>query len=91
MRPVNVTQQDEDQSVITSGVTSGDRVVTTGFNQLADGSRVTIGSSDTPAGAAPASADAPAGTPARPHRQPGNAGAQSGQRRGEREATSQKP
>jgi membrane fusion protein, multidrug efflux system len=92
MRPVTVTQQDEDQSVITSGVASGDRVITTGFNQLADGSRVTIGSSDTPAGPA----DAPAGMPARPHRQPGNAGAQSdqqraGQRRGEREATSQKP
>ncbi len=95
MRPVTVTQQDEDQSVITSGVASGDRVITTGFNQLADGSRVTIGS-DTPSGATPASPDAPAGTPARPRRQPGNAGAQSdqqgsGQRRGEREATSQKP
>ncbi|MFZ0839356.1 MAG: efflux RND transporter periplasmic adaptor subunit, partial [Xanthobacteraceae bacterium] len=95
MRPVTVTQQDEDQSVITSGVASGDRVITTGFNQLAEGSRVTIGS-DTPSGATPASPDAPAGTPARPRRQPGNAGAQSdqqgsGQRRGEREATSQKP
>jgi multidrug efflux system membrane fusion protein len=95
MRPVTVTQQDEDQSVITSGVASGDRVITTGFNQLADGSRVTIGS-DTPSGATPASPDAPAGTPARPRRQPGNAGAQSDQqgsglRRGEREATSQKP
>jgi multidrug efflux system membrane fusion protein len=95
MRPVTVTQQDEDQSVITSGVTSGDRVITTGFNQLADGSRVTIGG-DAPTAATPASADAPGEKPARPHRQPGNAGAQSdqqrsGQRRGEREATSQKP
>ncbi len=95
MRPVTVTQQDEGQSVITSGVASGDRVITTGFNQLADGSRVIIGS-DTPAGAAPNSTDAPEGKPARPHRQPGNAGAPSGQQRsgqrpGEGEATSQKP
>jgi len=95
MRPVTVTQQDEDQSVITSGVNSGDRVITTGFNQLADGSRVVVGS-EAPTAATPDSADAPAGTPGRPHRQPGNAGAQSnqsgsGQRRGEREATSQKP
>jgi multidrug efflux system membrane fusion protein len=95
MRPVTVSQQDEDQSVITSGVNSGDRVVTTGFNQLADGSRVTVGS-DAPTAATPASTDAPAGTPARPHRQPGKAGAQSdqprsGQRPDEREATSQKP
>src|SRR5262249_7956053 len=72
MRPVTVSQQDEDQSVITSGVNSGDRVITTGFNQLADGSRVAV-SSDAP------SADAPAEKPARPHRQPGNAGAQSDQ------------
>jgi multidrug efflux system membrane fusion protein len=95
MRPVTVSQQDEDQSVITSGVNSGDRVVTTGFNQLADGSRVTVGS-DASTAATPASADAPAGTPARPRRQPGKAGAQSdqprsGPRPGEREATSQKP
>jgi membrane fusion protein, multidrug efflux system len=95
MHPVTVSQQDEDQSVITSGVNSGDRVVTTGFNQLADGSRVTV-SSDAPTAGAPASADAPAGRPGRRQRQPGDAGGQSdqqhsGQRRGERGATSQKP
>jgi multidrug efflux system membrane fusion protein len=93
MRPVTVTQQDEDQSVITSGVASGDRVITTGFNQLADGSRVVVGS-DASGAAGPA--DGAAGRPARRPRQPGDAGAQSnqpgsGQRRGEREATSQKP
>jgi membrane fusion protein, multidrug efflux system len=95
MRPLTVTQQDEDQSVITSGVKSGDRVVTTGFNQLTDGSRVAVGS-DTPSASPAAPADAPAGRPARRQRQPGDAGAQSdqqrsGPRRGEREATSQKP
>ena len=71
-------------------------VITTGFNQLADGSRVAVGS-DAPTGATPAApADAAAGRPARRQRQPGDAGAQSdqprsGPRRGEREATSQKP
>ena len=95
MHPVTVTQQDEDRSVITSGVSSGDRVVTTGFNQLADGSRVVVGG-DTPTAATPASADAPGEKPARPHRQPGNAGAQSdqqrsGPRRSERGATGQTP
>jgi multidrug efflux system membrane fusion protein len=95
MRPVTVSQQDEDQSVITSGVNSGDRVITTGFNQLADGSRVAIGS-DTPAAATPAPTGDPAAKPARPQRQPGNTGAQSdqppsGPRHSEREATSQKP
>ena len=42
MRPVTVTQQDETQSVITSGLQSGERVATTGFNQLADGTRVSV-------------------------------------------------
>ncbi|WP_338049105.1 efflux RND transporter periplasmic adaptor subunit [Rhodoplanes elegans] len=58
--PVTVTQQDDTTAVIASGVAAGDRVVTTGFSQLADGKRVTV----TPAegGAAPA-AGAPAGGP----------------------------
>ncbi len=72
MRPVTVTQQDEDKSVITAGVNSGERVITTGFNQLADGSRVAIGSDASTTGA---QSDQP----------------RSGPRRGEREATSQKP
>jgi membrane fusion protein, multidrug efflux system len=95
MHPVTVTQQDEEQSVITSGVKSGDQVITTGFNQLADGSRVTIGN-NAPAAGTPAPADSTSGRPGRRQRQPGDAGAQSdqqrsGQRRSEREATSQKP
>jgi len=51
VRPVNVTQQDDTQAVIASGVQSGDRVVTTGFAQLADGTRVVVSageSSETP-------------------------------------------
>jgi membrane fusion protein, multidrug efflux system len=92
MRPVTVTQQDEAQSVITSGLQSGERVATTGFNQLADGTRISV------AGDA---GSAPAYTPNRPQgkdRQHSSEGTvQSGQpphdtrRRTEREATSKTP
>ena len=40
---VTVTQQNDVEAVIGTGVTTGDRVVTTGFANLADGSRVIIG------------------------------------------------
>ena len=52
-RPVTVGQQDDTQAVIPSGLTASERVVTTGFSQLADGSRIVIGSAtptDQPAG-----------------------------------------
>jgi multidrug efflux system membrane fusion protein len=42
MRPVVISQQDETQTVITSGVQAGERVVTTGFNQLSDGTKVAV-------------------------------------------------
>jgi multidrug efflux system membrane fusion protein len=45
-KPVTVTQQNETDAVIASGLTPDDRVVTTGFANLADGSRVIIGSND---------------------------------------------
>jgi multidrug efflux system membrane fusion protein len=91
---VRVTQQDETQSVIASGVAAGDRVVTTGFNQLSDGSRVTIGS----AAEVPASARPRDGRPDRQRRRGSDGTAQSSptsrgdsQRRTERDATSQTP
>ena len=40
---VTVTQQNDVEAVIATGVTTSDRVVTTGFANLADGSRVIIG------------------------------------------------
>jgi multidrug efflux system membrane fusion protein len=43
VRPVTVAQQDDTQAVIASGLDPGARVVTTGFNQLTDGKRVTVG------------------------------------------------
>jgi membrane fusion protein, multidrug efflux system len=42
VRPVAVTQQDESQVVIANGLQAKDRVVTSGFAQLADGRKVTV-------------------------------------------------
>ena len=45
-KPVVVTQQNETQAVIASGLSPSDRVVTTGFANLSDGARVIICRSD---------------------------------------------
>jgi multidrug efflux system membrane fusion protein len=45
-KPVVVTQQNEHDAVIASGLSPSDRVVTTGFANLADGSKVVIGKDD---------------------------------------------
>ena len=45
-KPVTVTQQDENSAVIASGITTGDRVVTTGFANLSDGAKVSVGKDD---------------------------------------------
>ena len=42
-KPIVVTQQNETDAVIASGLTPTDRVVTTGFANLADGSKVIVG------------------------------------------------
>jgi multidrug efflux system membrane fusion protein len=42
-RPVTVTQQNEHDAVIASGLSATDRVVTTGFANLSDGSKVIVG------------------------------------------------
>jgi multidrug efflux system membrane fusion protein len=42
VKPVSVGQQSETQAVITRGVGAGERVVTTGFTQLADKRAVTV-------------------------------------------------
>jgi multidrug efflux system membrane fusion protein len=42
-KPVVVTQQNETEAVIASGLSATDRVVTTGFANLSDGARVFIG------------------------------------------------
>lgn len=45
-RPVTVTQQNEHEAVIASGLSASDKVVTTGFANLSDGSKVIIGRDD---------------------------------------------
>jgi multidrug efflux system membrane fusion protein len=45
-KPVVVTQQNEHDAVIASGLTTSDRVVTTGFANLSDGAKVLIGTDD---------------------------------------------
>ncbi|QWG21277.1 efflux RND transporter periplasmic adaptor subunit [Bradyrhizobium sediminis] len=45
-KPVVVTQQNETEAVIASGLSASDRVVTTGFANLSDGAKVFIGRSD---------------------------------------------
>jgi multidrug efflux system membrane fusion protein len=45
-KPIVVTQQNETDAVIASGISSSDRVVTTGFANLSDGAKVFIGKDD---------------------------------------------
>lgn len=45
-KPIVVTQQNETDAVIASGIAPTDRVVTTGFANLADGAKVFIGKDD---------------------------------------------
>jgi len=46
VHPVKVIQQDDTQAVIAAGAADGERVVTTGFAQLTDGARITIGTQE---------------------------------------------
>ena len=45
-KPIVVTQQNETEAVIASGLSASDRVVTTGFANLSDGAKVLIGKED---------------------------------------------
>src|SRR5882757_1071385 len=45
-KPIVVTQQNENDAVIASGLTTSDRVVTTGFANLSDGAKVLVGTDD---------------------------------------------
>jgi membrane fusion protein, multidrug efflux system len=62
VRPVTVRQQDDVQAVIASGLMAPERVVTTGFGRLADGTRVEVASAEE-AGQIPTD---PSQRPARP-------------------------
>jgi membrane fusion protein, multidrug efflux system len=45
-KPVVVTQQSETDAVIASGLATDERVVTTGFANLSDGAKITVGTDD---------------------------------------------
>jgi multidrug efflux system membrane fusion protein len=84
MRAINVQKQDENQTVIASGVNPGDRVVTTGFVQLTDGKAVSVGVDNSQAPNQPQSVNENA-TPTQPPQavapaQPGASGQWQGQR-----------
>jgi multidrug efflux system membrane fusion protein len=46
MRPITVAKQDESQTVVSTGVTPPERVVTTGFVRLTDGAKVVLSNGD---------------------------------------------
>jgi multidrug efflux system membrane fusion protein len=70
IHPVDVAEQDDTQAVVASGVAEGERVVTTGFAQLTDGTKIAIGTVE--------NFDRPAGSERRrgPPRDNGGAGPQ---------------
>ncbi len=75
MRPIVVERQDETLTVVKSGLTAQEQVVTTGFARLTDGSKVSISSGDgTPAPAATS-------TPRQRGQRPDGATGASGQQR----------
>jgi len=49
VRPITVQKQDETQTVVSKGLEPPERVVTTGFVRLTEGTKVAIGSGDAPA------------------------------------------
>jgi len=49
VRPITVQKQDETQTVVSKGLEAPERVVTTGFVRLTDGTQVAIGSGEAPA------------------------------------------
>lgn len=53
MRPIVVQKQDETQTVVKNGLEANERVVTTGFVRLTEGSKVSIGDASAPSAAAP--------------------------------------
>jgi multidrug efflux system membrane fusion protein len=60
LKPVALTMQNETEAVVASGASPGDRVVTSGFARLKDGTLVNVDTPEPPAGA-PGSTPDPAG------------------------------
>jgi multidrug efflux system membrane fusion protein len=93
MRPVTISQQDENQTVVATGLQAGERVATTSFNQLTDGRRVAVSN-----GANGDAATPPANGEGNGRRRPRRDGAaqseetsSSGERRSARESSNPTP
>ena len=85
-KPVVVTQQNETDAVIASGIAASDRVVTTGFANLSDGAKVIIGKED----AAPSADLAPRKRTRAPDAAGKDAAGKDGERRGKKGEGDQK-
>jgi membrane fusion protein, multidrug efflux system len=87
-KPVVVTQQNEHDAVIASGLSTSDRVVTTGFANLSDGAKVIIGKEES----APTADLAPRKRSRTPQAKDGQKDGQAkdGERRGKRGEGNQK-
>jgi multidrug efflux system membrane fusion protein len=62
MRRVRLTQQDDVQAVVATGLQTDERVVTTGFGRLAEGTQVTVSSAEDAGQITPGARRAPDGT-----------------------------
>jgi len=62
VRPVTVAQQDDLQSVVANGLQAGERVVTTGFARLTEGTAVSVSSAEDAGQVRPADRARPDGT-----------------------------
>ena len=84
LKPVTVAQQDETQAVIGEGLAAGERVITSGFSRLTNGSKVQVSAPGTTPVVTP-----PAGMREGGRRGPGSAGREG--RGGPRPAGEQRP
>jgi membrane fusion protein, multidrug efflux system len=62
VRRVTITQQDDQRAVVGSGLKAGERVVTTGFARLTEGTQVTVSSAEDAGQVAPGGQPRPDGT-----------------------------
>ena len=69
LKPVALTMQNETEAVVATGASAGDRVVTSGFARLKDGTRVNVDIPETPSGA-PGSAPPATGSKSAPKSDP---------------------
>ena len=84
VRPIAVTQQDDVQAVVASGLAPGERVVTTGFARLAEGTKITLATRDEGQPAAPPRGEGERRREGAPSADRGGSGGRDGSRRRQR-------